>query len=98
MTKRGEKGSFSKHFPFTGCDFNDSEKLSDPLNSPPSPQHQKFHSTSFTLRLWCQLKDKLQSSICGSAVMNPTSIHEDMGSIPGLTHWVKDPALPWAVV
>ena len=40
------------------------------------------------------VKNQGRSSCCGSVVMNPNGIHEDVGSIPGVTQWVKDPALP----
>ena len=37
-------------------------------------------------------------SRCGSAVTNTTSIYEDAGLTPGLTQWLKDLALPWAMM
>ena len=35
-------------------------------------------------------KKKRGVSILAQQVKNPTSIHEDVGLIPGLTQWVKD--------
>ena len=32
----------------------------------------------------------MKNSHCGSGVINQTSIHKDVGSIPGHTLWVKD--------
>ena len=40
------------------------------------------------------LEARRGSSHCGSVVTNLTSILKDMGLIPGLAQWVKDPALP----
>ena len=39
------------------------------------------------------LRRRMWHSHRGSVVMNLISIHEDVGSIPGLTQGVKDPAL-----
>ena len=49
-------------------------------------------------KLTSKLKIKEGCSCHGSAVMNPTRIFVDEGSIPGLAQWVKDLVLPEAVV
>ena len=35
------------------------------------------------------------SSRCGAEEMNPPSIHEDAGSIPGLNQWISNLVLLW---
>ena len=53
---------------------------------------------SFLPQLEERIRNSLQSFHCGTEEMNPASIHEDVVLIPGLTQWVKDQTLPWAVV
>ena len=53
----------------------------------------KFHKNRHFNRA-LQLQRTFKSSCCGSVVTNPTSNDKDVGSIPGLAQWVKNPALP----
>ena len=55
----------------------------------------EIHNATATWKsLAISQKVKYRSSHCGSAEMNPTSIHKNAGSILGLAQWVKDLVLP----
>ena len=66
-------------------------RLRGPLRCPSSctPSREEFSQPGIR----SAREDMEGSSHCGSVVMNPTSIHEDAGSVPGLTRWVGDQAL-----
>ena len=47
-----------------------------------------------TIRIYLEYIKNIGVPIVAQGVKNPISIHKDAGSIPGLTQWVKDLALP----
>ena len=52
------------------------------------------YATGVALKKRKNKNGRIQRSHCGSAVKNPTSIHEDVGSISGLAQRVVDPDTP----
>ena len=64
----------------------------------PIPIVTMTYGTPYRLVLYKDIKKAMGVPFVAQQLKNLTRIHEDMGLIPSLTQWVKNPALLWAVV
>ena len=61
-------------------------------------ENTQLKDPSYHVPCTCRTCKSKRVPVVAQQVMNPISIHKDTVSVPGLAQWVKDLALPRAVV
>ena len=89
-------GSTNMSWALLGARLGDRQSPKHGKDTPPASKSCILEKKTARFRV---IKNGISGvSIVAQWVKNLTSIHEDAGLTPGLTQWIKDPVLLWAVV